>query len=526
MLVAAACRAEVDVTVQVADDGSGVVTTEVLLDAETTEGLADLDEGATLLLNDLAVAGWDVIPPLTDDNGETRIVATKAFGTPEQFSEVMDDLTGPDGIFQDFGLTRTQTFGRVDYQLNGTVDPTGGFDSFGDEALTTALGPSLASIAFSPPYGAAEEDVTFTVNVEMPGEFQEDGSNGSISPVGTAASGTRGTWSTDLAASQRLELALATARRSTTAQVLRGVAVVAAVLAALVLFAQVLRVFGARRRRFQEERARAARQAQAKARRAAATAGAGAGSATSSGSGGSGATGDGRDDEAAREAAEARQPAEGYRVVALDGPGVLYREGDDIRRLLVPFARERGSGAPPEDIVDKARLMSLGRMTSADFWRAIGVEGDPNELDNAYLANHQLNPGVVRYLRSLRDQGIRVACITNDSAAWAMKLRLGHSLGGLIDPWVVSGSVGVRKPDQPLFEVLRRVTGEPTSSILVIDDNLDNLDAARDLGFGTRWFTRDGERAASRGHEVMRGFEGFNPVDTSDVVVESRPDES
>jgi putative hydrolase of the HAD superfamily len=191
----------------------------------------------------------------------------------------------------------------------------------------------------------------------------------------------------------------------------------------------------------------------------------------------------------------------------------------------VPFAREHGSSASPADIADKARLLSLGRMTSADFWRSIGVAGDPNELDNAYLASHQLNPGVVRYLRSLRDQGFRLACITNDSAAWAMKLRTGHSLGGLIDPWVVSGSVGVRKPDGPLYEVLRRVTGEPTSAILVIDDDLDNLDAARELGFGTRWFTREGDRADARGHEVMRGFEGFSPVDTSDIVIEERPEE-
>ncbi len=515
-LVGVACRADVTVEVDVAEDGSGMVRAEVVLDAEATEGLADLGLDATLPLSDLAQAGWEIEPPTLTENGATRVTATKAFGTPEQFGEVMSDLTGDDGVFQDFRLTRTQSFGRVDYLLTGAIDPTGGFDSFGDPELTTALGRSLSSIAVSPPYEASPEDISFTLSATVPGEFQEEGSNGSIVEGEVEV---QGTWTTDLAGS-RTDVSLQSARRSTAAQVLRGVAVVAAVLAALVLFAQVLRVFGARRRQLQEERAREARRAQAARRRGQA----GAAGSTSAGAGGTGPAEAGSDGEAGADAT-ASEGREGYRVVALDGPGVLYREGDDIRQLLIPFARERGSSASAEDIVDKARLLSLGRFTPADFWRTIGVEGDPNELDSAYLSTHQLNTGVVRYLRSLRDAGLKVACITNDAAAWAMKLRSGHSLGGVIDPWVVSGSVGVRKPDAPLFEVLRRVTGEPPSAILVIDDDLDNLDAARELGFGTRWFSRDGERSASRGHELMRSFEQFDPVDTSDVVVEEEPSE-
>ncbi|MGI9597253.1 MAG: HAD family hydrolase, partial [Acidimicrobiales bacterium] len=212
------------------------------------------------------------------------------------------------------------------------------------------------------------------------------------------------------------------------------------------------------------------------------------------------------------------EPSAGYRVVALDGMGVLYREGNDVRELLVPFARERGSTVPDDEILVKARQLSLGRMTPADFWAVIGVEGDPNELDSAYLALHQLMPGVVKYLRSLRDSGVKAACITNDAAAWAMKLRAGHSLEGLVDPWVISGSVGVRKPDPPLFEVLRRVTGEPPSSILVIDDDLDNLDAAGRLGFGTAWFTADGERTEARGHALFRSFDAVNAVNGVDTI--------
>jgi len=55
--------------------------------------------------------------------------------------------------------------------------------------------------------------------------------------------------------------------------------------------------------------------------------------------------------------------------------------------------------------------------------------------------------------------------------------------------------------------VLRRVTGEPPASILIVDDDIDTLDAARKLGFGTVWFTATGDREQARGHEVWRRFD-------------------
>jgi putative hydrolase of the HAD superfamily len=194
-------------------------------------------------------------------------------------------------------------------------------------------------------------------------------------------------------------------------------------------------------------------------------------------------------------------------VVALDGLGVLYRRSEESSRVLIPFARERASTVSDDDIEAKARLLELGRITTGQFWAAIGVNGDANQLDTDYLAQLQLTPGVVKYLRSVRARGLRVACVTNEAAEWAARLKDAHNLGELIDPWVVSAVVGVRKPDRSIFEVLRRTTGEPPSAILVVDDDLDVLDGARDLGFATAWFAPTGEADASRGHRLIRRFD-------------------
>ena len=483
--LATGCQADFAVEIQVEEDGSGVVNTEVVLDQEAADALLDIGPGQTLPLADLAQAGWDIGPPARGDGGETRITASKAFGTPSQFGEVMDELADG-GIISDFEMTRAQSFGRVDYAVTGTVDPTDGLANFSDPDLEIALGGPLVSIIGEAPYNATAADVSVTVIVLMPGELQEDGSTANVQPELLRP---EGVWRTDLAGQQSIEVMLRTARRSTTAQVLRGVAVVAGVLAALVAFAQLLRVASSFRRR---KPAPKVRPTDARGRSTATVT-----------------------QDLILEAAVEEEPVveekAAYKVVALDGMGVLYREGNDVTELLIPFAREQGSTVSDEEIVVKARQLSLGRMTPASFWEVIDVDGDPNELDAAYLNSHQLMPGVVKYLRAIRDNGQRAACITNDAAAWAMKLRTGHSLEGLIDPWVVSGSVGVRKPDAPLYEVLRRVTGEQPGAILVIDDDLENLDAARELGFGTAWFSADGDEAAARGHEVFHSFDAMAP---------------
>jgi putative hydrolase of the HAD superfamily len=488
--VLSGCNGQILLDIDVAEDGSGTIRVEVEADAEAADQLLDLSGDSSLPLSDLAEADWDVSPPARRTEGcrvttDSCLVvsAEKAFGSPSQFAEIMQEISGPDGMFQDFELVRSQSFGRVDYALTGFVDNERGFDSFGDEQMAVALGLSVTAIVTSPPYEARPEDVTVAIEMGLPGEIQEDSSNGD--DLDDDPDRTTAQWVSDLS-TPRLDVALFTARRSSTAQVLRGGAVVAAVVAVLLVFGQALLALGPLRRDRSAESAKP-RMADALGRTAEEVR---------------------AEEAAAQAAAEAKEaPEEGYSVVALDGPGVLYREGSDVEQLLIPFLREQGSRIPDRDVAEKARLLSLGRITTPDFWLMMGLPGDPEELDAAYVARHQLNSGVVRYLRALRSNNIRVACVTNDAAAWARRLRVAHSLDGLIDTWVVSGSVGVRKPDNALYEVLRRTTGVGASSILLIDDDLDNLDAAKAIGMGTRWFTVDGEETVSRGHAIYRNFE-------------------
>ena len=181
-------------------------------------------------------------------------------------------------------------------------------------------------------------------------------------------------------------------------------------------------------------------------------------------------------------------------AVCFDAMGVLFVAADDLRDLVIPFARSRGSARAEAEIVETYRRCSRGELTSADFWRWLGVAGEGAELDADYLAGQRTNDDVVRLAASLAARGTTLACLSNDVREWSEWLRQRHGLDRDIRTWVVSGEVGIRKPDAGIYEALLRRTGIEAKDWTFVDDREANLDAAARLGFRT---IRFGARSAT-----------------------------
>lgn len=478
---ASACQGSFDVVIMVNEDGSGQVLTTSTIDADAAEELLDLDDEANgLVLADLAQAGWVVDRPEVATDGATVITASKAFGTPEQFAEIMAELNGADGPFRDFELVRTKSFARVDYELQGVIDTTGDLGVFADSDLERSLGRSIQSIADE--YGATENQVSLSVLATVPGEVE------GVAPtrlITTTEDQVSARWQTTLNDDGTQSVALSSSISDVTPVVLIGVAAVAGVGAFLVVFSQVLRVLLPDRRRSRNRRPPA--KPKPKADDAVTSANTTGPIPTVNVDGGEKVA---------------------FDVLALDLMGVLYRQAASVDELLIPFIRERGvTAVSDEEITARCRSLALGRITTHQFWAEVGVPGDANTLDAEFIAQFQMGQGVYRYLRSLRDDGKQLACFTNFAAGWAAQLKVNHSLKGVIDPWVVSGRVGVQKPDTAIFEVLRRMTEKPPAAIQIIDSDRATLDVARELGFGTVWFAPDGDRAEANGHPLVRNLE-------------------
>lgn len=188
------------------------------------------------------------------------------------------------------------------------------------------------------------------------------------------------------------------------------------------------------------------------------------------------------------------------RYVALDAMGVLYRQRG-VGALVSAFAADLGVAVDVGAARDLYRRASRGLLTSAALWEALGIPGP--DRDAEFLRHHALTPGALEFIASMGAAGIPVGCITNDVAEWSRRLRRTLGVEGLIDPWVVSGEVGARKPDPAIFERFLADTGCEPGECMFVDDTPENLDGARRLGFRTQLFS------------------GFDTV--RDLVLQARP---
>jgi len=190
------------------------------------------------------------------------------------------------------------------------------------------------------------------------------------------------------------------------------------------------------------------------------------------------------------------------KCIVLDAMGVMYPVGDDVKDLLYPFIVEKGGASDYSHIRDRYIEASLGRMSAADFWRSAGV--DPS-LEDEYLSRHTLSPGLTEFLNDFSSSGRELWCLSNDVAEWSQKLRRIHRLEKYFRGFIISGETGLRKPDRRIYELLLTRTKCQAGEVMFVDDNINNLNTAAELGLITALFDPLHRKACAH-HEVVNGF--------------------
>ena len=106
--------------------------------------------------------------------------------------------------------------------------------------------------------------------------------------------------------------------------------------------------------------------------------------------------------------------------------------------------------------------------------------------DERYLEslNGAIQP-VVEILRALKDLGYPLYGLSNWPAEKFALVRPQYPFFAWFDDLVISGEVGLVKPDTAIFELLLERVGRPAGECLFIDDHERNIIAARALGFQT-----------------------------------------
>ena len=210
---------------------------------------------------------------------------------------------------------------------------------------------------------------------------------------------------------------------------------------------------------------------------------------------------------AAREAEASRPRKRLLRLLVVDVHGVIVRPTDPREGLLVPVILGENPDIDPEMILDRHRMLVLGRLTAEEFWSDLGLGPIGRDVETRYLSSFKLVPGLHPFLDRVASRSLPVAAIGNQPREWGQRLRRMAQLEDSVSSWLVSGDVGAALPERPLFEATRRVMSVDLYDCLYLSSVPEYLDAASDMGMATGYFAASPEDVRETEHTLIRGFD-------------------
>jgi HAD superfamily hydrolase (TIGR01509 family) len=197
------------------------------------------------------------------------------------------------------------------------------------------------------------------------------------------------------------------------------------------------------------------------------------------------------------------------KVLVLDAMGVIYPVGDDVRDLLYPFVLEKHGVFDFAVIENYYKLASLGKISAQEFWKNVGLYP---QLENEYLQRFRLTDGLIDFLKNAKSRGIEIWCLSNDLSEWSKKLRIRFGLEKYFRGFVISGDVGLRKPDPMIYQNLLNRLNVPAKDVLFVDDNPKNIVAAMELGIDSILFSPAGGKESNGKYCCAAAFNDILPL--------------
>jgi putative hydrolase of the HAD superfamily len=178
------------------------------------------------------------------------------------------------------------------------------------------------------------------------------------------------------------------------------------------------------------------------------------------------------------------------RGLLVDFGGVLttdvfasFREFCEAEGLLPDTVRDQFMNDPMarELLAD----LETGRLTEeefeARFAAVLEIERSSGLIDRLF-AGMRPDETMLGAVRAAKRAGVRTGLISN---SWGHGRYDRTLLPELFDGVVISGEVGVRKPDPRIYELGAEAVDLPPSACVFVDDLRGNLKPARELGMAT-----------------------------------------
>jgi putative hydrolase of the HAD superfamily len=150
---------------------------------------------------------------------------------------------------------------------------------------------------------------------------------------------------------------------------------------------------------------------------------------------------------------------------------------DHFRDVMRAWLR---SGSSPTHLLERGELPTaqFERLLAGELSARGSVVEAAGLLSRLLAGLSDLDAQMVDAVRRIRRSGFRTALLSNSwgenypEALW----------DNLFDSVVISGRVGMRKPEEAIFEHTARSLGVPVGQCVLVDDTLGNVDTAAALG--------------------------------------------
>jgi putative hydrolase of the HAD superfamily len=140
--------------------------------------------------------------------------------------------------------------------------------------------------------------------------------------------------------------------------------------------------------------------------------------------------------------------------------------------------------------------MERGEITEVAFLEGLtdhlepllGHRPEMHRFKEIYFEALEPNPEMIDLMRSLKDEGYRMAMLTNNVREWEPLWRAMLPVDEIFETVVDSGFVGCRKPESRIYELTLERISQPAGTCLFIDDVLVNIEGARKAGLNAVHF--------------------------------------
>ncbi len=479
-LLAAACRVDTAVEVDIEDDGSGVVAVVFTADADAVARVPELAEG--LRLDDVRDAGWTVDGPISRADGGVEVRAVKEFESASQLPAVLAEIAGEGVVFSEVVLEQTRSFAQSAYEFSIVIDPSPPVEAFSDGALAAIFdgqpfGRPLADLIAEAGRPQDSLGLQFSLTLlDSDGSFSAASAplQADLASPSPEVDGSTARWQFAYG-DPRVTLSASNTVRDTLAPLWLNIARAAALGFGLVVLGLAVAWVVTLVRTPKGRGRRATRRRQQRA--------------------------------AAREAEASRPRKRLLRLLVMDVHGVIVRPTEPLEGLLLPVILGENPDVDADLVRDRHRKLVLGRLTPEEFWSDLGLGPIGREVETRYLSSFKLVPGLHPFLDRTASRGLPVAAVGNQPREWGMRLRRMAQLEDSVSSWLVSGEVGAALPERPLFEATRRVMSVDLYDCLYLSSVPQFLDAASDMGMATAYFAASPEDVQETEHTLVRGFD-------------------